>query len=110
MVYLPCTPGGAASWEQRTTLDGREFVLAFDWNQRTGQWSLALADQDGVAIASGRALVVGHALLQGCVDPRRPPGELLVDDATGATDLDPGFADLGARFRLVYLDAAELGR
>ena len=35
-------------------------------------------------------------------------GDLAVTDATGANDVDPGFADLGARFHLVYLTAAEL--
>jgi hypothetical protein len=31
-----------------------------------------------------------------------------VVDATGANDVDPGFADLGSRFLLVYLTAAEI--
>jgi hypothetical protein len=107
-VFIPCEPANAARWSQRTNIAGREFVLTFDWNERTGHWSLTLADQDGTAIAAGLILATGARLLRGVVGTRRPPGELVVVDTLGVNDLDPGFLDLGARFALVYFDPGEL--
>lgn len=107
-ALVPCTPAGVSHWTQRTTLDGVDFLLTFDWNQRNGQWSLTIADQDGADIVSGAVLVTRGHPLQGVIDTRRPAGDLAVVDATGANDVDPGFADLGSRFLLVYLTAAEI--
>ncbi len=110
MLSIPCTPNGTAHWTQRTALDGVDFNLSFDWNQRDGHWRLSIRDASGVAIRSGIVLVVNELLLRGVVDARRPAGELAVIDATDANDTDPGFSDLGARFKLIYATAAELGR
>jgi hypothetical protein len=108
-LLVPCTPNGSASWRQRTSLDGRDYVLRFRWNQRDGHWFLSIADPTDVVIASGIKLVTDFPLLLGVVDARRPPGELFVSDAQGRAE-DPGFADLGARFLLRYMTRAELGR
>lgn len=110
MLAVPCTPSGVSCWTQRTTLDGASFVLKFDWYGRDGKWRLSLADADGVPIRTGIVLVTGVRLLARVVHPRRPRGDLAVIDATGANDVDPGFSDLGARFRLYYITAEELGR
>lgn len=109
--FVPCTPGGRSSWSQITALDGVSFVLAFRWSQREGRWVLDVADAEGVMIRAGLALVADQPLLRGVVDARRPAGELIVVDTTGAGDIDPGFDDLGApgaRFVLMYVTAAEL--
>lgn len=106
--HIPCAPGGAASWTQQTPLEGRYYQLTFDWHARTGVWKLDLADADGTPIRSGIALLLNVSLLAGLVDPRRPPGALVVVDTTGAEDADPGFDTLGGRFKLVYFTAAEL--
>lgn len=107
-ALVPCTPSGVARWTQRTALDGRDYLLTFDWNQRDGRWRLDVADAAGVPLATGVSLVTRGYPLAGVVDALRPAGDLVVVDATGANDLDPGFADLGARFQLVYFTAAEL--
>lgn len=104
---VPIAPNGVAHWTQRTALDGRDYQLTLDWSQREGKWRLDLADQDGVAIRSGIALVVNWQLLAGVTDTRRPPGELVLVDTMGRAE-DPGFADLGSRFVLLYFAAAEL--
>lgn len=110
IAEIPAAPAGAARWTQTTPLDGADYVLAFDWLGRLGRWCMHLRDGDGRAIRTGIILNVGTVLLRGCVDPRRPLGELVVVDRTGRLDADPGLDDLGGRFALVYLDAAELGR
>lgn len=109
--FVPCTAAGVAAWSQRTALDGVEFELTFRWSQRAGHWTLDVADAEGVPIRHGLALLVGVPLLRGVIDSRRPAGELIVVDTTGASDADPGFSDLGApgaRFVLAYVTAEEL--
>jgi hypothetical protein len=106
-LEIPCTPNGQARWTQRTQLSGRDYQLTFDWNQRLGQWSLSIADQDGVPIRTGVRLVSGWPLLRGVIDSRSPPGVLAIDDMQN-TGLDPGFSDLGTGFKLVYFDPSEL--
>lgn len=111
MIFtVPCVPAGSALWTQRTALDGTDYLMTFDWNQRAGAWSFALADSEGVPIRGGAMLLAGALPLRGVTDPRRPPGELILLDTLERADLDPGFADLGGRFQLLYADAAELGR
>lgn len=107
-LLIPCTPGTASRWSQRTSLAGRDYVLSFDWLERAGQWRMSIADQDGSPIREGIALVTARRLLGGVVDARRPPGELVVVDTLNLYDLDPGFSDLGARFALAYLDPSEV--
>lgn len=109
MVSLvPCVPGGVAGWKQTTAFDGVSYQLTFTWVQRMGRWMLSVADVGGAPIVSGVALVAGVSVFAGIRDTRRPPGLLLVIDSTDAGNADPGFADLGTRFLLVYADAAEL--
>jgi hypothetical protein len=108
VVTIPCAAANSARWTQRTSVAGREYELAFDWNERRGRWSLSLADQDGSPIATGVTLVTSYPLLRGVIDPRRPPGDLFIVDTTGLNDLEPGFADLGTRFVLAYFDPGEL--
>lgn len=110
MDFVPCTPNNVSMWRQRTTLDGRDYTLSFRWNQRDGHWYLDLATSVGVAIRSGMMLATSMPLLAGLTTTARPPGELAILDTTGAVDVDPGFSDLGTRFRLVYFTATELGR
>lgn len=107
---IPCAPGGASAWTQSTSLDGEDFVLRFDWNQRMGRWTLTLSTGTGTVLRAGMVLVVNTRLLRGLVTTGRPAGELTVVDTLGRGDADPGFADLGDRFRLAYLDAEEMRR
>lgn len=93
-------------YTQVTTLDGRDYVLTFEYNFRDLSWYLDVADQDEVVIAAGLRLVVDWDLLQRCVDERRPPGILWCNDLSGA-GLDPGPDDLGTRVELLYFGEEE---
>lgn len=106
MVIVPTTADGQSHWTQRTQLDGRDYLLTFDWQQRTGLWRCALADADGALIAT-LVLVTDYPLIDRCVDERRPPGELFLRDSRGTTQ-DCGFSGLGTRFVLAYLTTEEL--
>lgn len=102
LVEIPCAPAGQSHWTQRTQLNGVEYLLTFAWSQREGHWSLSIDDADGNPLHTGLVLVAGIELVGQLV--RRVPGGLIVIDTTGANDLDPGFADLGGRFALVYVE------
>ena len=108
-VYIVPTANGAenASYVQRTTLDGVPYLLTFEWNGREGRWYLSVADVDGELILASRKIVCNWPLLDGWSDERRPAGELVAWDLSGA-GLDPALDDLGTRVRLTYYDAAEM--
>lgn len=108
LYEIPCTPGGQPEWTQRTQLNGTEYLFNFRWNQRDGHWFLRIADGDGVALYDGLPLVTGLELLAQESGVRAIEGGLfVVDDAVagGIGDLDPGFADLGTRFKLLHVSA-----
>lgn len=105
-VYLIPTSTDPA-YTQRTKLDGVEYVLTFEWNERDARWYFSIADEDGEPIASGVKVVADWPLLRRVVDPRCPPGEIGAVDATGAGE-PPGRYDLGERVKIYYYDADEL--
>lgn len=107
VLTIPTVAGTEnAATVQRTTLDGRDYLLYFSWNQRESRWYLTLCDADNDPIVCGVKLVARWDLLRLVTDARRPPGKLYVDDPTG--DGDPGLDDLGTRALLRYADAEEL--
>ncbi len=101
-VTIPTARGSSQSFSQRTALDGVEYVLAFDWNDRAGAWFFSLAATDETAILSGKKITVDTDLLGGVTDPARPPGQLVCFEVSGRPD-DPGLDDLGASHELCYV-------
>ncbi len=127
MILVVPTTSAHPDYTQRTSLDGREYVLRFIYNEREQRWYLDLFDGDETPLALGLKLVANWNLLRRETDARLPPGELYAIDLSGTVDeqaavdldtvrilqiaRDPGRDDLGAdgRVALVYLDAEELG-
>ncbi len=105
-MNIPCKSSGDSRWTQRSQMSGRDYLLTFDWNQRLGQWFLRLCDQDD-RIIRAVGLNTDWPLLRGCVDPRRPPGTLLLLD-TSSRAQDCSFVGLGDRWALIYLSPEEL--
>jgi hypothetical protein len=103
---IPVT-SSAPLYEQRTTLDGQDYIFTFYYNARDFSWYFDIADQDGEAISAGVRVVVDWDLLKRVVDARRPPGLLVANDLSGA-GLDPGADDFGSRVELLYFEAAEV--
>ena len=107
-----------SDYVQTTTLDGRDYIFRFLFNQREGKWYMRLADQDDVPIVEGVKLVADYNLLKRIVDARRPPGYMIAKDTTALdvdvaagekiTALDPGLPDLGGRVLLLYFTEAEV--
>lgn len=95
------------STRQRVRLDGRDYLLDFDWNAREGFWYLHLSDQSGTAIACGLKLAVGGRIAHRVTDARAPAGAMVVIDTTAA-GLEAGIDDLLARVLLAYVEDATL--
>lgn len=93
-------------YEQRVLLEGREYLLTFDYSAREDRWYMTLADVDETPIYRGIKMVAKTGLLARCADRRKPPGELMVICPDG----DPGYAQWGEEgtAQLVYYDESEI--
>lgn len=98
---------GDSSFTEIVNLEGSEYVLEFDWNDRVGYWFFALRTEGGELIVSGKRVVTAWPLLKGVPATNRPPGELFAVDFFGEKEA-PGFEDLGNRVGLFYYTAEEL--
>lgn len=109
----------AAHQEFATTLDPNApdtYILRTMWNERDSCFYLDLYDSGRVPIWLGQRIVVGWRMWNQCVDPRKPPGELMALDSSNK-DLDATLtvnsdgtivSELGGRVRLIYFTASEL--
>lgn len=95
------------AYSQRTILDGREYQLSFHWNQRASAWYLSIADENGVAIASGIRLVVDWPVTRWLVAENAPAGVISVFDLT-RSQIEATISDLGTRVAVLYTPAAEV--
>lgn len=106
-----------SSYSQRTQLDGEDFVLFFQFNERLCRWFVDITDQDLNPIASGLRLTTNFPVGRFIRDARRPKGLLqVVDQQGGGTDQDAlnqltrdaGLFELGDRFVFIYFEADEV--
>lgn len=97
-------------FSQRVVLDGVEYILDIEWNQRKG-WFFSLADAaTEEPLITGKRMVVDWPLLYGCTDERKPPGVLMLIDASGQSR-SAGYDDLDERCLIAYIpydEAVEL--
>jgi hypothetical protein len=90
----------------RATLNGLEYVLRFDYSQREDRWFFSLYDSTGSPIRKGVKITSGTSALRlARYDDRTPKGVLMFADTASSSVQAPGFADLGRRVSLVYLEA-----
>jgi len=112
---IPTNTAGEGALEQRTTLDGADYIFRFWLNQRESRWYFDLYDAERSLIAGGIKIVPNIDLLDRVrSDSRRPPGVIMAHDILSGgnaprTAISPGPDDLGDRVKLLYFDAAELG-
>ena len=88
-------------------LDGTNFVLEFEWNDRAASWFLDVRDEARVLLLAGVRVVVGFPLIARYRDPKLPKGDLSAVDTSGL-DLDPALEDLGDRVLLIYTPFDEI--
>lgn len=94
------------AYSQRVRLDGVYFTLRLRWNERAAVWILDLLDAVGEPIVLGVAVRTQVPLNEPGA-ARHPAGMLWAQDTSGS-GADAGFAELGGRVALCYLEAAEL--
>jgi len=113
-VYrIPVRPSARSPFfEQRTSLDGAEYVLKFKWNERRSRWTFDLADQSEDPIISGVTVNTGFDFLARVTDSRKPAGILTALDSSGAEGEADTIDGLGGDnpIQLWYLDADEVAR
>ena len=109
ILLIPTTPG-QPYYQQKTRLDGRDFLLHFAYNEREARWYLSIHDEEDTPLRKGLKLVANWPLLRHYrEDPRMPPGELIIFDLTGDGS-PPTLDDLGEglRCQLNYTPRADL--
>jgi hypothetical protein len=103
MIIIDTLTDGTVAYDQRTELDGEEYLLSFRWNERRARWAFSIAGLDGTGILTGQVVSLFVPLNRRAVGG--PAGEFVAQPETD--DHSPaGLLDLGARVKLVYLDAA----
>jgi len=95
---------GTTAYDQRTELDGEEWLLTFRWNSRIDRWFLSITALDGTPVLTGVQVGLDVPLNRRAVGG--PPGPIFATSFSG--DDPPGLLDLGDRVRLFYLEAADL--
>lgn len=100
--------GGGANlfhYKYRTQLEGTFYRFEIHFNQRDDRWSMDLLDDEDTPIVRGLRLV----LTDDAFEPYRhlavPPGNVIVQDASGA-DNEAGALDLGGAVQLLYEESA----
>ncbi len=93
------------AYDQRTQLEGVEYLLQFRYNLRRELWTFSILALDGTDILTGQTIHVGIPLNRRAVGG--PPGIFM---ALSETDdiASPMFEELGLRVKLCYLSAAEV--
>lgn len=90
---------------ERVTLDGKDYLLRFDWSGRENRWFLDLGTVDEIWLRKGVKIIANWPLFRTLIDARKPPGQLFAIDLSAPTGDPPEFADLGRRVKLFYFPA-----
>lgn len=98
---------GWDSYYQRTELSGTEYLLLFQYNERSDAWYFSLFYTDGVAIVESKKLTLNTDLLLTVVDQRRPPGVLQLTSIEPENYNEPTRDDLGVKYVLLYAEFAD---
>lgn len=102
---VPTFTDGTEAYDQRTALEGVEYVFQFRYNLRRELWTFSIVALDGTPILTGQTVHVGIPLNRRAVGG--PPGILMAIAETDELD-SPTLHELGARVKLCYLTAAEV--
>lgn len=103
IVEIPI-PIDSPSFKIRTILDGTQYVLKLDWNDRFERWSLSIFDESEVPLLMGIPLhinsdVVGRFEIEGL-----PLGQFMLFDNSLKGD-EATRDSLGNRTSLLYEEA-----
>jgi hypothetical protein len=104
-LIIPTLTDGTEAYDQRTQLEGVEYLFALRYNFRRELWTFSIQALDGTPILTGQTVFVGIILNRRAVGG--PPGILMAISETDNID-PPQLQELGTRVKLCYLTAAEV--
>lgn len=102
MLEIPTLTDGTQRYQQRTDLDGTDYLLTFAYSLRRDRWTLSIDGLDGTPILTGQTIHLRIPLNRRAVGG--PPGVLFAVPESGVVD-PPGLHDLGEGVKLYYLTA-----
>jgi hypothetical protein len=105
VLQIDTLTDGSEAYDQRTQLDGVEYLFQFRYNLRRELWSFSIVGLDGTSLLTGQTVHVGIALNRRAVGG--PPGILVAVSETDDIS-SPTLQELGERVKLLYLDATEV--
>ncbi len=105
MIFLDTLTDGTPAYDQRTELDGVEYLLTFRFNSRRDRWSFSITGLDGAPILTGATVSLFIPLNRRAVGG--PPGVFIALPESDTTD-PPGLLELGTRVKLLYLSAEDV--
>lgn len=94
-------------YEFEIDLDGVEFKLQFQYNDRDDAWYLSVLDTDDTMLRAGIKVVNSWSLLRLWASESAPAGDI-VSVSQGDLSAPPTLNQLGAEVLLQYLDEAEI--
>jgi len=104
-LAIPTFTDGTEAYDQRTQLEGVEYLFQFRYNFRRELWTFSIQALDGTDILTGQTVHVNIPLNRRAVGG--PPGLFLAISETD--DLEsPTLQELGDRVKLCYVTAAEV--
>lgn len=104
-VIIPTDPT-IVSYVQTTDIDGTEYRVRLDWNERTASWYLSLYDADENPLLLGRKVLNRFSVLDGFSYKAVPQGVLVSFDKS--TIEKPNRDELGGSAQLAFLRNDEL--
>lgn len=106
MILLPVPAEDRPFSNLKVTLDGVDYILRLEWQDRSG-WYLGIRTADDETIVSLRRLVVNHNMLHSQSDPALPRGGIYLVDTSGL-EREAGYRDIGDTHQFVYLTEDEV--
>ncbi len=110
IIPITRTVDDASHFDQDVTVDGSNYTLRFDWNERLGAWFLTVLGADGETVCTPEQRLVCNWKIAKYLSNRDPEGFFVLADTANdfSRGVDPSFDDLGARHQLLYFSPGEL--
>lgn len=102
ITQLSTLTDGTQSYQQRTELDGEEWLFTFLYNLRRDRWTFSIQALDGTYVLTGQTVHLQIPLNRRAV--QGPAGVLIALPEPGVVD-PPGLHDLGEAVKLFYISA-----
>ncbi len=109
MVQLDLTPSADTPFfTHETTLDGKDYVFDFAWNERRGLWAVSMFTKSGEVLFKSQIIKHGRNLTSRTRSLNAPAGVIFAWSNTPADETPPKVDELGGRVSIYYATADEL--